>query len=277
MAKVLIGSINHDGRMDAQGAATLYCLPSNAKHECTAMPKTSSLLTLNCNVVWAHALNERKTPENPGGFDWFAMLHSDIRPEKYWVDTLIEEAEKHDADLMSAAVPIKDYRGLSSIGVFDFRDPWRARYRLTFHQIINQLPETFGLRECSRVLGADDERFRADVHLDTMDVNTGCCVVRLDRDWAGIGGVWFENHDRLVRDHKKDGKWAAETQSEDWVFSRKVSNAGGKVMATRRVMIVHEGMSGWRSDKVWGRETDEDLLKPEESSEKQKEPESCPT
>lgn len=257
MAKVLIGSPNHDGRMDADGAAALYCLPSNRKHECHAVNKTSSLLTLNCNILWCHALNARAD-----GFTWFAMLHSDIRPDNYWVDTLIEEAEKHGADMMSACVPIKDYRGLTSTGVFHSSNPWNPQYRITLHQLHEKLPETFGFEEASDALMAGVSTVEDGF---TLDVNTGCCAVRLDRDWAEK--VWFENHDRIMF---KDGKWVPETQSEDWVFSRKISNAGGKVMATRRVKCWHNGVGTWRSDKVWGQETDEDILKP-------KEQEPCPT
>jgi len=266
MAKVLIGSINHDGRMDAEGAAALFCFPSGGRHHCTAMPKTSSLLPLNCNVVWTEALNRRKTPENPDGFEWFAMLHSDIRPGANWVDVLIEEAEKYRADMVSVAVPIKDNRGLASIAVFGEDRPWMAKYRLTFDQIHNKLPETFDLRDCVRVLAFDamDSRFHVNLHTHTLDVNTGCCIVRLDRDW-GDSGVYFEQRDRITRN--ANGLWQAETQSEDWVFSRKISNAGGKVMATRRVVVVHEGMTGWRSDRVWGKEIDEGLLIPKEKEE----------
>lgn len=258
MAKVLIGSPNHDGRMDADGAAALYCLPSNQRHECHAVNKTSSLLTLNCNVLWCHALNARAD-----GFTWFAMLHSDIRPDNYWVDTLIDEAEKYGADMVSACVPIKDSRGLTSTGLFGRDNPWLPRFRLTLSQVHNVLPETF---DRDMVIDAIDPNLHCagntsdDQPWLTLDVNTGCCVVRLDRDWGDLG-VWFENHDRIVL---KDGKWIPETQSEDWVFSRKISNAGGKVMATRRVRCWHNGTGTWRSDKVWGQETDEDVLKPKE-------------
>lgn len=255
MAKVLIGSPNHDGRMDADGAAALYCLPSNQKHECHAVNKTSSLLTLNCNILWCHALNARAD-----GFTWFAMLHSDIRPDNYWVDTLIDEAEKYGADMVSAVVPIKDHRGLTSTGVFNKKRPWLPEYRITLHQVHNALPETFDLSGVFAALGVPGDEPFAPHDLWTLDVNTGCCVVRLDRDWADLG-VYFENHDRIVL---KDGKWVPETQSEDWVFSRKISNAGGKVMATRRVRCWHNGSGTWRSDKVWGQETDEDILKPKE-------------
>jgi len=255
MAKVLIGSPNHDGRMDADGAAALYCLPSNQKHECHAVNKTSSLLTLNCNVLWCHALNARAD-----GFTWFAMLHSDIRPDNYWVDTLIDEAEKYGADMVSAVVPIKDPRGLTSTGLFDAMNPWLPRFRITLKEAHDCLPETFDKWDAAALHPVAAEISDGQAADWTLDVNTGCCVVRLDRDWADLG-VWFENHDRIVL---KDGKWIPETQSEDWVFSRKISNAGGKVMATRRVRCWHNGTGTWRSDKVWGQETDEDILKPKE-------------
>lgn len=267
MAKVLIGSINHDGRMDAEGAAALYCLPSNGVHACHALPKTSSLLTLNCNVLWAEAINNRKTEDNPDGFEWFALFHSDIRPSKFWIDTLIEEAEKFDADLISAVVPIKDNRGLVSTAVFENGQPWRPRFRLTLKQVHEKLPETFDKHDVLSAFGTPGyyENFPSSSRFFTLDVNTGCCLVRLDCDWANLG-VYFEQNDRLAVS-EKTGKWEAQTQSEDWVFSRKLSNAGGKVMATRRVCCDHFGSSSWQGGKVWGREYDTDLLGEPETNE----------
>src|SRR5678816_3728830 len=57
-------------------------------------------LELNYNMLLCDALNLRDND----GITWFAMLHDDVQPEPYWVDTLINEAEKYHADFMSAHV-----------------------------------------------------------------------------------------------------------------------------------------------------------------------------
>ena len=46
--------------------------------------------------------------------------------------------------------------------------------------------------------------------------------------------------------------------SEDWYFSHRVAQEGGKVMATRILKLIHNGVADYPSDKVWGqpRETD---------------------
>src|SRR5262245_66081079 len=71
-------------------------------HRVDICQMSSSLLTMNCNMLWCTALNMR----GPKNLQWFAMLHADIEPSDWWLDTLITEAEKHGADMMSAIVPL---------------------------------------------------------------------------------------------------------------------------------------------------------------------------
>src|SRR5438034_6910050 len=86
---------------------------ASREHRVAEATETNSLLAGNCNVHWCEALNLREQNE----LKWFAMLHSDVIPEAFWLDKLIAEAEKHQADMMSAVVPIKTDQGLTSTAI----------------------------------------------------------------------------------------------------------------------------------------------------------------
>ena len=75
-----------------------------------------SLLANSINRLWVQALNER----TDHGWTHFAMHHADVQAPAGWVDTLADEMARVGADVISAVVPIKDYRGLTSTG---WRDP----------------------------------------------------------------------------------------------------------------------------------------------------------
>ena len=168
----------------------------------------ASLLPLSFNLLWSQALNAR----DGGEATHFAMLHDDVLPAAGWLDALLHELEWLEADVVSAVVPIKDGRGLTSTAL-ESGDPWNPR-RLTLREVFER-----------------EETFTEDGLL----VNTGCWVCDLRRPWCER--VWFKQQDRLV---KKDGKWWAETISEDWDFSRQVRALGGTLYATRKVQLDHD-------------------------------------
>lgn len=163
----------------------------------------------------------------------FAMLHDDVCPQEGWLDQLLGDLEEHSADVMSAVVPIKDEQGLTSTAIDDPEDPWNVERRITMTELM-RLPEVFGAADC----GYPDRK---------LLVNTGCWICRLDREWRRH--VSFTIRDRIVY---KDGKWTPEVASEDWNFSRDVQELGGKVMATRRVMLKHAGEMFYPNSHGWG-------------------------
>ena len=149
-----------------------------------------SLVSLNCNRLWCQALNTREA----NGLQWFAMLHSDIAPEPWWLDKLISEAERCDADLISAVVPLKDGRGLTSTAILMPGGPLGAFYRLTLSQVLHpEFPVTFDIRMAVDALASLPEEMReTELPNEALLVNTGCMAVRLDRPWADER-IWFED------------------------------------------------------------------------------------
>lgn len=196
----------------------------------------SSFLTKTFNDLWCTALNRRAL-----GVTHFAMIHADISPiTKGWVDVLLSELVRLDADMVSAISPIKTEHGWSSTGIaINDDDPWLRR-RLTMKEVYD-LPETFG---------ADDVG-------GPLLLNTGLWVCRLDRPWCEQ--VCFDVFNRIV---KKDGTWHAEAISEDWLFSAALNRLGCKLYATRKVTLKHEGAAEYKTDHVWGtQEKDEVFIK----------------
>lgn len=212
-------------------------------------PCASSLLAFGFNVLWAHALNRRAEH----GHRWFAMIHADIEPVPGWIDTLIAEAEKHDADVMSAVVPIKGPSGSLSTALADTDEPWELLCRLTTRQANHpEFPVTFDADTCADALRRLPGELQSDLSPTRLLVNTGCFVARLDQSWSE--GVRFTVRDEIVR--CADGAFRPRFIPEDWDFSVQVARMGGKVMATKAVPITHHGEMAFRSTDQWGQATD---------------------
>ncbi len=78
-------------------------------------------------------------------------------------------------------------------------------------------------------------------------------VARIDRKWATK--VHFTINDRIVG---KGSYITAEVESEDWFFSRRVAEEGGKVMATTMVQLQHIGTQAFKSFHTWGNDVDQE-------------------
>jgi hypothetical protein len=181
----------------------------------------SSLLCMSFNVLWAGCLNDR-TLRN---YSYFAMIHDDICPQQGWLDILVDELEAHDADMVSAVVPIKEPTGVTSTGLDDTGNEWSPR-RLTLKELWN-MPETWS-----------DPK---------LLLNSGIWVCRFDRDWCEK--VYFEQQDRIFQ--LPDGQYAVATKSEDWQFSRLLRSLGCKLLVTRKVALEHERKE-WHTRYAWG-------------------------
>jgi hypothetical protein len=191
-----------------------------------------SLLAQNFNQLWCQALNMCAEGER---IDYFAMLHADVEPVDFWLDTLIEEMEANDLDVLGAVIPIKDLRGLTSIALArDDGDPWHPHCRLTMKEVY-RLPETFTSADVGRPLL----------------INTGCWVCRFDPAWCAKVG--FTINDRIIYDTNAK-KYVAEVESEDWYFSRLCHELGVKVGATRKVPLIHSGKFRFTNVDPWGSE-----------------------
>lgn len=205
----------------------------NASRELRVSVRASSfsLLTMNFNSLYCGALNARAD-----GVTHFAMLHADVECEPGWLDVLFRELVRHDADLVSAVVPIKDARGLTSTALTrDAGDPFRVDRRITLREL-DALPETFDGPACG-----DPGYF--------LLANTGCWVCRLDRPWCER--VCFTVRDRIARNDK--GEWEPHVEPEDWGFSKQLHRLGGRVLATKKVRATHHGEAGFRNHgPAWG-------------------------
>ena len=180
------------------------------------MLSQSSLLARGFNCNWIQAQNE--------GFDYFLMLHGDVEPQPSdWVDILLKEMQDHQADIISAVVPIKDDSGRTSTAIGNPTNPWLRTHLMLSN--CHDLPRTFGTAE----LGKPDH---------SLLVNTGCMLVDLSMPW--VRDVHF-----TIRDRINDG--VVECEPEDWYFSRRAWEIGAKVMATRAVPVIHHGEHEYRS------------------------------
>lgn len=185
------------------------------------------------NTLWCHALNERsRTP-----ITHFAMLHSDVVPRLDWLSILIAEQIRTGADIVSAVVPIKSPEGLVSTVIDGPRlngDAYAYERRLTMHEVWD-LPETFSAADC----GFPDR---------DLLVNSGCWVCDFTKPW--VEQVEFETYTQIRRD--ESGQFVHRCMSEDYLFSRRVQQLGGKVMATRKVPLSHMGTSPAPNTMPWG-------------------------
>jgi SAM-dependent methyltransferase len=179
------------------------------------------------NRVWCDALNMARR----GEASHFAMLHADIEPQEGWMDVLLDECDRLDAECVSAVVPLKEATGLTSTAIGDPADPWHPWRRFTLREIAG-FPDTFD----AAAAGYPDR---------PLLVNTGClvCDLRKPAFWQrrpdGQMPVCF-NFPTLCA-WGPDGKAVVLRESEDWYFSRQLAAAGGKAYATRKVHLHHLG------------------------------------
>lgn len=189
-----------------------------------------SLLAANFNALWAGALNRAHRGQR---VDYFAMQHADVEPADWWLDTLIDELDARGLDVLGAVVPIKDTLGLTSLALDrPDGDTWRPLCRLTMTEVF-RLPETFTSAEVGHPLL----------------LNTGLWVCRFDPAWARQ--VRFTINDRIVFDRPSDC-YRAQTEPEDWYFSRLCHELGLKVGATRKVKLTHRGGMTFPNSHAWG-------------------------
>lgn len=248
---IFLCSLTHNGSLDYR-MADRFMTRASDKHNVIRIVEQNSLLAHACNKMYVQALNLREKHK----LKWFAMLHADVVPEPFWLDKMVQIAEEADADMLSAIVPIKDGRGLTSTAIAQQGTKWGAFARLTMAQV-HALPKTFDKHLLRTGLKAlpDDLRIELGEHHELL-LNTGCMISRLDQPWSGE--VFFNITDRI---NLKFGQYYAEVEPEDWCFSRMIAEAGGRVMATSAINLQHIGNSGFNTVNVWGEKIDPEALR----------------
>lgn len=192
------------------------------------MEKDCSLLASGFNQLLIAATERHKQ----GLADFFLLLHADIIPidADTWLDDLMDARRDVKAQVLSAVVPIKDARGITSTAL-ESESLWAPR-RLTMKEIYDR-PETF----------TDPD----------LLVNTGMLLIDLRKnDW--IDRVCFTIRDAIIE--LPDGRRVAGVQPEDWDFSRQAKALGATLWATRKVRLVHKGAFPYPNFSVWGNEVD---------------------
>jgi GT2 family glycosyltransferase len=224
---VYIGIPTYDGRVHKNLANALQKATANRYPKTTSII-TCSILTRAFNLLYAHALNERKN-----GTTHFCLLHDDVVPQPLWLDEMMRVMQKHQADVLSVVIPIKNEKGLTStaldVGIGEEDPHWRVK-RLTLTEIYNDYEPTF-------------------TH-EKLLVNTGLLLVDLRKSW--VENVWFAFEDRIIPDAKVPGDFKAVGVSEDWFFSRRARELGAKLYATREISVLHSGSADYSNSSMWG-------------------------
>jgi hypothetical protein len=221
-------AVPHSGHIVTMALPGIMTLATPEKHRVFVSCNQSSLLALNFNCLWAKALNSRKELV----LTHFAMHHADIAAPEGWLDTLVQEMDRVGADVLSAVVPIKDGRGITSTGIMT---PTGDIRRLTMREVMN-LPVTFELKD----VPVPNKKY--------LLVNSGLWLCRFDTHWPA--SIKFTIEDCISQ--QPDGKFTVKALSEDWRFSRDCAQRGLRVFATRIVPVKHFGLSAFSNDCAWG-------------------------
>lgn len=186
-----------------------------------------SLLTQNFNRMFANALNLRRDL----GITHFALLHDDVIPRQQgWLDLLFDEMKEHRLDVISAIVPIKDDKGLTSTAFDVSCEGSDVRYRptrLSLKEAFEDYPET--------------------IVQDDLLINTGCFLMDITKSFAEK--IWFEFENVI---ENQNGQFVARCVPEDWNFSRRAKAKGAKLGATRKVHVWHAGKRMFTNEFSWG-------------------------
>jgi hypothetical protein len=252
--RVFLGVPTYNGELH-HGSAQSAMVTATHKRDTIMSIGSSSALCMNFNAMLCVALSERKSQD----FKWFALLHGDIAPiTEYWLDKLIDEGEATGADFISAVVPIKDGRGITSTAFENPANPWVPYCRVTMRQLNHpQFPQTFDAVEGAKAMADLPDGLGVNVPTGSrLLINTGCMALRLDRPWSEK--LHFYTRDQIVK--LPDGRWQAQFQPEDWLMSTMIAGFGGHVVATKKIQVAHIGVHAYRSTDLWGQKTDGDCI-----------------
>jgi hypothetical protein len=179
------------------------------------------------------------------------MLHGDLAPEGFWIDTLVRNLLDKGADLVSVANAIKDERRVTSSGVAYPGYPWMPWRRFTMRE----------LAKYPSVFNAADIGYEGLVLLH----NTGCWIADVrkplfhEEDEDGCLKAYFTIRDRIKRS-SHDNKWVPDVEPEDWFFSRRLHDLQANTYISREVVTHHYGLGECDNQHESGNEMDIDVI-----------------
>ena len=193
----------------------------------------TSFLTLKFNMYWCEALNNKE-------YTHFIILHDDLIPrDEHWLKKLVELADANNVDILSAVSPIKNAMGVTSTALAKKGEFGNFR-RVTMREL-GDLPEVFFRNDVAKLFGWEPKG-----HLLT---NTGLMCVRMEKRNV-LEKMRFTMQDWIKR--TSDGKFYAQSEPEDWNWSREAQERGLTVAATRAIALTHRGEFDYRNDVPWG-------------------------
>jgi hypothetical protein len=169
------------------------------------------------------------------------MQHDDVAPAAGSLDIMLEILEQTGADLVAAVNSIKDGRGLTSTALDDPLNRFTTLKRLTMAEIhAPDLPDTFSAAD----FGWPDRAILANTGYWMADLRKPIFCTMEDEF-----PLIFTMRDRIVRD---GNHWRADFEPEDWLFSRRMHELGGKIVCTRKVVTGHVGKQVFPNNFPWG-------------------------
>lgn len=216
---IFLGMPTRPNRFAHNRASLAYAHASlSRKYQIVLGGANSSILPHCFNIIWKDVLNRRKEEK----FTHWGLIHDDVCPDPGWLDIMLEEMNRVNADFISAVVPIKNCRGTTSTAIDNPKDQYNVR-RLTLHEIFKKKP-TF---THPRIL-----------------LNSGLFVMRMKPEFYLYPPVYWRQQDKLTPRvaNPKEGEeyeYDPETISEDWDFTRQLKARGARVFATRAVPLFH--------------------------------------
>lgn len=213
---------------------------AQAFHALAIRFEISSALTLAFNKLLHLFFMERAKHD----ISRFVLLHDDIvLQDVHWLTLLCEEMDRHELDVLSAVVPIKDENGYTSTAAQWDTGEGRIRRRLTVAETVGKLPKTFTADEVGQLFG----------HPVTLLANTGLMMVRMG-NW--VKDVCFTTENGVYYGESVEAMF----HPEDWLFSEWLADRGIAYGATSAVKVAHMGTTYFANDKVWGLEQDEERI-----------------
>jgi len=224
------------GHIDKEALAGLLAPSTDPELTWSVRPEGHSLLTKTFNDHLCAAMNER----SEHGWNKFVLHHSDVECEVGWLDKLRYAYYLSGAQVISAVLPIKDGRGVTSTAK---RGKNGNIIRVTMHHLWGTpcLPDIFTI-----------DNFEGNEEGDHLLLNTGLMMFDLNEEWVipWMLSEGFCQRDRIFQD--RDGKFVAACLPEDWGFSVYCDKNKIKTAATKTVKASHLGRFGFPNWRDWG-------------------------